>query len=197
MATAATLPDGLDTHYGFGLDVGKVGGHRYVWHNGGINGFLTSVASYPDDDLTVVVLSNSTSVGPDRLQAEIARFALGIPAPPSEPEPMPEGLAGRVAGTYRMAMAGARLVVSAAAGGDSLTATAEGLAGPPEPMPLTYVGGAESGKAAFLLGPPSGPRLVFRLPAAGKGPAAHVTFRAGLAEIEGLRVGDSGGGGGS
>ncbi|HKK07400.1 MAG TPA: serine hydrolase domain-containing protein, partial [Gemmatimonadota bacterium] len=192
MTTPATLPDGLSTHYGFGLFMGELGGHRYVWHNGGINGFLTSVARYPDDDLTVVVLSNSTSVGPDRLQAEIARYALGIPAPPSEPEPLPGGLAGRVAGTYRMVANGARIVVSAGAEGDSLTATAEGLMGP-RPVPLTYVGGAGSGQAEFLLGPPSGPRLVFGLPATGRGPARHVTFRAGLAEIEGLRV--EGGGG--
>src|SRR5215831_6293118 len=44
--------------YGMGWVVTAYRGHRYIWHNGGIDGFYSLIAFLPDDDLGVVVLTN-------------------------------------------------------------------------------------------------------------------------------------------
>src|SRR5580693_9016510 len=44
--------------YAFGLGVHTTAGHKVIEHNGGIEGFNTDLAYYPDDQLTVVVLGN-------------------------------------------------------------------------------------------------------------------------------------------
>jgi CubicO group peptidase (beta-lactamase class C family) len=174
MTTPDTLPNGLSTHYGFALFLGDLGGHRSVWHGGGINGFLTSLARYPDDDLTVVVLSNSTSVSPDALQQEIASFVLGVPAPDTEAHPLPREVAARVAGTYELVD---RTVVNISMAADSLTATM----GTEKPMTLRYEGGG-TGKAVFGVGPRPGMRLVFQAP------AQRMELHQGIVEFDALRV---------
>ena len=45
-------------NYGFGLVIMDPGGHHQIWHNGGIDGFNTYMANYPNDHLTVIVLDN-------------------------------------------------------------------------------------------------------------------------------------------
>ena len=42
--------------YAFGLIVHNANGHKVIDHGGGIEGFNTFLAYYPDDKLTVVVL---------------------------------------------------------------------------------------------------------------------------------------------
>jgi D-alanyl-D-alanine carboxypeptidase len=181
MTTPDTLPDGLSTHYGFGLVVGSLGRHRFAWHNGGINGFLTSLARFPDDDLTVVVLANSTSVSPDRLLNEISRYALGVPTLPTKTLPLPRGLAARVTGTYRLVNGH---TVEVTAKGDSLMARTTR----PEPLPLEYRGGAEHGEALFVVPGGSGVSIVFHLPAGGRAPARRMDVHTGIGRIDALRV---------
>jgi len=81
MTTPATLNDGSATGYGYGLGMGKMDGHRRVGHGGGINGFITQLAYYPSDDLTVVVLGNTGSSPSDRVAQVIAKLVLGIELP--------------------------------------------------------------------------------------------------------------------
>ena len=44
--------------YAYGQLVGDDRGSRLVWHNGGINGFYTHLSRYPDDHITVALLTN-------------------------------------------------------------------------------------------------------------------------------------------
>lgn len=44
--------------YGMGWVIQSYRGHRYVWHNGGIDGFYTLLATLPDDRIGVVVFTN-------------------------------------------------------------------------------------------------------------------------------------------
>lgn len=53
-------------------------GHPSVEHGGGINGFNTNLARYPDDDLDIVVLSNTPGAHVGRISETIARWALGL-----------------------------------------------------------------------------------------------------------------------
>lgn len=74
------------SHYGFGLGVDSLSGHRRIAHGGGINGFLSHAAYYPSDSLTVVVLANTAPSRVDLIARNIARIVLGLPletpAPP-------------------------------------------------------------------------------------------------------------------
>ncbi len=78
MTTRRQLPGGEEIGYGLGLFVGEMAGRRLIEHAGGINGFLSQLAWYPDDDLIVAVLANSRSAEPGALHARIARAVLGV-----------------------------------------------------------------------------------------------------------------------
>jgi len=58
--------------YGFGWTIDKAYGHDRLSHGGGINGFATFIARYPQDRLLVVALSNYVNGVPGRLEAELA-----------------------------------------------------------------------------------------------------------------------------
>ncbi|HKE06822.1 MAG TPA: serine hydrolase [Candidatus Acidoferrum sp.] len=45
--------------YAMGWVAASYRGHRYIWHNGGIDGFYALIAMLPDDDLGVIVLTNT------------------------------------------------------------------------------------------------------------------------------------------
>lgn len=55
----APAPPGPPSEYGFGLMLGWPSGHRSIGHGGSINGFNAALQSFPDDKLTLVVLTNT------------------------------------------------------------------------------------------------------------------------------------------
>ena len=66
--------------YAYGEYVGEEDGHQVAWHSGGINGFVSNMARYPDDALTVVLLTNREDAGDvERLTASVARLVLDSP----------------------------------------------------------------------------------------------------------------------
>ena len=64
-------------NYAFGLEVQTEGGHKAIQHGGGIEGFNTELAYYPDDKLTVVVLGNVNGGAPGDIAAKLAALAHG------------------------------------------------------------------------------------------------------------------------
>ena len=64
-------------NYGFGLVTGEEGGHKQIHHGGGIEGFNTSLAYYPDDKLIVIVLGNLNGGAVDSLGSNLGKAALG------------------------------------------------------------------------------------------------------------------------
>lgn len=76
MTTPETLKDGTPLTYGFGLGVGELQSYKQVGHGGGINGFITYTAHYPERDLHIIVLTNSGSGAPGKLKAELAEAVL-------------------------------------------------------------------------------------------------------------------------
>jgi D-alanyl-D-alanine carboxypeptidase len=79
MTTPERLGDGSTLPYGYGVFVGGLEGHTRVHHGGVVNGFSGHVAHYPDQDVTVVVLTNTRSGAAQRLESEIAHRLLGVP----------------------------------------------------------------------------------------------------------------------
>ena len=63
--------------YAFGLAVHTTNGEEEIQHNGGIEGFNTSLAYYPNDKLTVAVLGNVNGSAPDEIAHNLHNIAEG------------------------------------------------------------------------------------------------------------------------
>jgi CubicO group peptidase (beta-lactamase class C family) len=63
--------------YAFGLLVRTEHGRKQVWHNGGIEGFNTSMAYYPGSKIVVAVLANVNGPTPDVMLPKLAAAAHG------------------------------------------------------------------------------------------------------------------------
>jgi CubicO group peptidase (beta-lactamase class C family) len=63
--------------YAFGLLINTNSGRTAVFHNGGIEGFNTAMAYYPDSTVTVIVLGNVNGTAPDELVDKLGRVANG------------------------------------------------------------------------------------------------------------------------
>ncbi len=68
--------------FGFGYVIGSEGGHRVWWHNGHTDGFGGIMARYPDDKLTIIVLSNDDGAHVEALSRDLAAMLLKAPKPP-------------------------------------------------------------------------------------------------------------------
>ncbi len=80
MGQPSRYPELSDPAYGMGWVIQTYRGHRYVWHNGGIDGFYTLIALLPDDHIGVVVLSNNLVRPPaECLTRSIFDRLLGLP----------------------------------------------------------------------------------------------------------------------
>ncbi|TXC68820.1 beta-lactamase family protein [Sphingorhabdus soli] len=69
-------PEGLiPGPYAFGLDHYSINGHRVVGHNGSLPGFDAVMNVYPDDDMTIIVLTN-TSGAAGQLEWQLSQIVL-------------------------------------------------------------------------------------------------------------------------
>lgn len=63
--------------YAFGLMVQTVGGRKVIQHGGGIEGFTTQLAYYPDSKVTVAVLANVNGNAPNEIATNLGNLANG------------------------------------------------------------------------------------------------------------------------
>ena len=87
--------------YGFGWVVDRKWDRDRIWHNGGINGFVTSFQRYPKDRVTVVALSNFQGALPDKLASDLAGLCLGAQPYPKEVA-LPAAALDRYVGAYQL-----------------------------------------------------------------------------------------------
>ena len=106
MITPVKLTSGRAMQYGFGLFMDSLGSHRRIHHGGGINGFISELAYYPNDSLTVVVLANTSPAPSEQVADDIARVAFGMPPRTAPPRPTDLPIAAdeiaRFSGNYRL-----------------------------------------------------------------------------------------------
>jgi len=89
METDVLLKNGLDTHYGLGVDVNQQGGHRAISHGGEVSGFTATNTIFPDDRAAVVVLTNQDAASASgAIAGGIGQilFATNDPATPAKLE---------------------------------------------------------------------------------------------------------------
>jgi len=93
-------------NYACGLQVETKGGHKAIEHGGGIEGFNTELAYYPEDKMTVVVLGNVNGQAVVDIATKLAAMAHGeavtLPSERKETKVDPKILA-RYVGTYELA----------------------------------------------------------------------------------------------
>jgi hypothetical protein len=93
-------------NYACGLMVRTINGRTEIEHGGGIEGFNTDLAYYPDDKLTVVVLANLNGDAPEDIAAKLAAVAHGekVVLPSERKEvAVPPSVLARYVGHYELA----------------------------------------------------------------------------------------------
>lgn len=66
-----------ESGYGFGWGIGKAFERRSISHGGGIYGFSTEISRFPDDRLTVIVLTNFQGSPAGRVANDLAAIVFG------------------------------------------------------------------------------------------------------------------------
>ena len=68
----ARMTTPFKSNYAFGVGVETKDGHKVIQHGGGIEGFNTQLAYWPEDRLTVVVLANLNGSAPGEIAGKLA-----------------------------------------------------------------------------------------------------------------------------
>lgn len=76
-ASLAKMTTPFKEDYACGVGVRTVNGHKVIDHGGGIEGFNTFLAYYPEDKLTVVALANLNGDAPQGIATRLAAIAHG------------------------------------------------------------------------------------------------------------------------
>ena len=104
-ASLAKMTTPFKNDYAFGLGIETAGGHKRISHGGGIEGFNTDLAYYPDDKLTVVVLANLNGPAAGDIAGKLAAIAHGetVTLPGERKEiTLDSKVLTRFVGVYRM-----------------------------------------------------------------------------------------------
>lgn len=100
------IPGTTTARYGYGLNIGTVGGERTWRHGGSINGFDAQVSMFPDRKFAVIVIDNRGGAPMQGLTDLVAQRAAGISPvpPPSLPAERDATATERtqLVGTYKM-----------------------------------------------------------------------------------------------
>lgn len=160
MITPARLADGTPLQYGLGIKVGEdYRGLRYIGHGGTAPGFRADATWYPDAQLAVVVLMNTSpaNLSPGGVGGALARTLLPLPRPAltyytGDPAPF--------IGRYELIMGGnqSRAIIEVTASPTGLAFSVNGSR--PEALPwaggLTFYGG-ETAALTFRRAGATGP----------------------------------------
>lgn len=89
--------------YGYGFGITEYFGHKEIYHGGGIFGFATQLTRFPDDKVTIIVLSNNQRAAAGKIANSLAAIIFGKPyvVPQKGKIISPEVLAQYV-GEYRL-----------------------------------------------------------------------------------------------
>lgn len=74
MWTPFKFNDGKDSVYGLGWRMDEVNGRKQIHHGGSLNGFKSEFARFPDDKITIIVLTNLNEVVPSEIAVGVAAF---------------------------------------------------------------------------------------------------------------------------
>ena len=106
MVSRERLADGTTPEYGFALSLVPLdGAHRRVSHGGRMAGFTAALAYYPDQDVTIAILTNRAGLWIEAMEQTIARTVLGLPRPVVRDVAMTPEMRRRYVGAYDVGIA--------------------------------------------------------------------------------------------
>ncbi len=88
-AAAQMSPTDPKAQYGFAMILNHEDDHRRIGQHGSLLGYSGSLYDFPEDQLTIIVLTNTEDQNAYAITRALARAALGLPAL-SSPTPVPE-----------------------------------------------------------------------------------------------------------
>ncbi|MEO8450229.1 MAG: serine hydrolase domain-containing protein, partial [Gemmatimonadota bacterium] len=86
-AGARQNPQDPKAQYGLALTINHEGDHRRFGQHGSLFGYSGSLYEYPDDNLTIVVLTNTEGQNAFAITRALSRAVLGLPALPAATRP--------------------------------------------------------------------------------------------------------------
>ncbi|MCE7065227.1 serine hydrolase [Dyadobacter sp. CY326] len=131
--TPVSLNDGTVTRYAKGITVTEWKGKRLIEHGGGINGFLSQNSYFPNDDISIIVLMNTTSIGPRNIADKVADLIFKNSKPVRRPQF--SGDLGKFTGNYKGRGRGQDIDVKISKNVSNLLLTV----GKGQPQPLQYI----------------------------------------------------------
>lgn len=102
MQSPVVLEDGAVSDFGMGLFTGQYYGHPVIYEVGYIPGSRASITHFPDDDVTVILLTNFEDFSTRNLTGEIIRNLLNLQMPPRKPFLLSSDSLHKCIGTYRL-----------------------------------------------------------------------------------------------
>jgi hypothetical protein len=120
-ASLAKMTTPFKDDYAFGLIVQTTSGRKVIRHGGGIEGFNTLLAYYPDSKVTVAVLANINGQAPGQIAAKLGELAHGGTVQTTSERKeisLPVATLSKYVGTYELAP-GANMMIRLV--GDQLT----------------------------------------------------------------------------
>ena len=78
-ASREAMATPVKNDYGYGLRSQPMFNHKQIGHGGGINGFSSYIARFPDDDAVVIVLSNNAAGNAGAVAKALAGTLFGEP----------------------------------------------------------------------------------------------------------------------
>lgn len=142
----AQLNDGSSTHYAKGITVSDYRGIPMISHGGGINGFLSENRYFPGEDVSIVVLVNTTGpVSPHHLADQLSDWLL---KPAEKSKNNFTGQLSGYLGKYEGRARGSDLTVTITKNDSTLVVQM----GDNSPMPLKFHDGSEwtDGNARYM-----------------------------------------------
>ncbi|MBL7842950.1 MAG: serine hydrolase [Cyclobacteriaceae bacterium] len=88
--------------YGYGWQLGKVGGSKAIGHGGGIDGFLSFEVYVPELKIYVCLLANNTSVNPEDIAYTLAEEVAGVRGKKPEPIILTAAQGDAYVGVYKI-----------------------------------------------------------------------------------------------
>lgn len=100
MYTPLQLTSERRENYGLGWEIGHYRQHYVIHHAGGIPGFSSFFGRFPDDGITLIILSNRDGFDAARLARKMSHLVLDFPSLPRTFVPLNPELSEKVVGTY-------------------------------------------------------------------------------------------------
>ncbi|GCE07453.1 serine hydrolase domain-containing protein [Dictyobacter aurantiacus] len=100
MYAPVQLATGDTENYGLGWGIGQYRRHPFMCHAGGVPGFSSFFGRFPEDGVTIVILSNRDGFDASGLARQLSHLVLDLPAPRRTPVSCSPETKRNVIGSY-------------------------------------------------------------------------------------------------